>query len=623
MLRFSKRLLLLLLLWLPLLAVADAGMPSVVPLAPDRAFHFTATFLSDQQIELHWQIQPGYFLYRSQLHILPQAGNTVVLQAMNLPQGFTRRDVVHGVHQAYRGELRVPLNFTKTAGRQLNLIIQYQGCSQAGFCYTPIKKSLKLDLTQVGAPADISYAISTLDARMVAMSSHAGIAHYFDHNIFIVLLSFLALGVLLAFTPCVLPMVPILSGIIVGHGHKARGKQAFLLSIAYVLGMALTYAIIGMVVALLGRNVQAALQTPWVIVLFSALFILLALSLFGLYELQLPARWRHFIHQLSNRQQGGRLAGVFLMGCLSTLIVSPCVSAPLVGVLAWIGQTGDVAVGALALFALGLGMGLPLILIGMSASWLLPRAGHWMVVIERLFGMAMLGVAIYLLSRMLAGSVTLFLWGMLAIAVAVYLGFYVKLQQPARFVVRAIAIFVLIYGLMLMGGALLGNDDPLAPFIKNQWSDNKEVSFFTPIHSMTEFNRALREARFADKPVLLDFYADWCTPCVLMDRHVFTDKRVRAALANFVRLRVDLTHMTADNQAIIDHFHSVGPPVILIFGCQADQPVAQIVGETSVAALLLQITRGKQSCLSNDSSTLARLSLLQTKRAPSVCLKRS
>ena len=373
------------------------------------------------------------------------------------------------------------------------------------------------------------------------------IPRFFDsHNVLIIVFSFLGLGLLLAFTPCVLPMVPILSGIIVGQSKNIRNKKkSFALSLAYVIGMAITYAIAGVVIALIGSSIQAQLQKPLVIVSFSGLFVLLALSLFGFYELQLPAQLQRRVTALSNQQKGGHYVGAFLMGCLSTLIVSPCVSAPLVGVLAYIGQTGDVVLGALSLLALGLGMGIPLLLIGISADRILPKAGAWMGVVEKIFGFMMLGFAIWILSRMIPGPV----------------GGYGDLFYPwSRF--------------------------------NSVHQSSSEKAIFKLIHSFDELDQQLALAKKKKQIVMLDFYADWCNSCVVMERTIFSRAEVREQLANILALRADLTKNNAFDQALLKKFHLVGPPTIIFFGVQGQELTsARIVGEVDVKEFLTRLAK--------------------------------
>jgi thiol:disulfide interchange protein DsbD len=350
--------------------------------------------------------------------------------------------------------------------------------------------------------------------------------------------------------------------------------------------MAITYAIVGMVIALIGSRIQAELQQPWIIILFSGIFVLLALSLFGFYELQLPATWRQRVAAWNHRQKGGTYFGVFLMGSLSTLIVSPCVSAPLVGVLAYIGRTGDVLLGAMALFAMGIGMGIPLLLIGVSADKLLPKAGPWMVTLERTFGIMMLGVAIWMLSRMIPGPITLFLWAILFIIAAIFLGVFSAV--PARFVwlVKILSIMSLVYGMMLLVSSVEDGRRHV----------EQVVMPFTIVRSMQTLEQELNAAKQKKQIVLLDFYADWCSSCLAMDRRVFSRSDVQTALHSFRKLRIDLTANNAFDQAVLKQFDVIGPPTMLFFDKEGQELTSQrIVGEVSPTILLLHINKIKEA----------------------------
>jgi len=565
---------------------------SVSPLPADKAFALSAYLDQDSQLILEWNIAPGYYLYRNQLKL----GGVGKVQ---LPTGQLKHDMLHGNYQAYMGVLKIPVTSIITKRGVLHLNIDYQGCSSAGSCYTPIKKVLKIKVSSLTHPQNLNQYVESVgeNVKKTAESSNDDILKFFDgRHLLFILFSFLGLGLLLAFTPCVLPMVPILSGIIVGQGKKQNKKKSFFLSLAYVSGMAMTYAIAGVVIALIGSSIQAELQKPWVIVLFSGVFVLLALSLFGFFELQLPARFQRQVTELSNKQRGGHYIGVFLMGCLSTLIVSPCVSAPLVGVLAYIGQTGDVVLGALALLALGIGMGIPLLLIGISADKILPTVGPWMTLVERIFGFVMLGLAIWMLSRMIPGPISLALWATLFVVSAIYLAVF-SVPLRIQWFTKGVAVAALVYGIILMVGALEGNDDifyPWAEFKTSAQMDSAK-SVFKVIHSMDELEQEWARAKSIKQPVLLDFYADWCNSCVIMDRTVFSKEDVQAALENkIIVLRVDLTKNDAFDRAIQKRFHVVGPPTIIFFNSQGQELTSlRIVGEVNAKKLLMQLEKIK------------------------------
>jgi len=326
--------------------------------------------------------------------------------------------------------------------------------------------------------------------------------------------------------------------------------------------------------------------------LFSGLFVLLALSLFGFYELQLPSRFQRHVTVFSNKQSGGTYAGVFLMGCLSTLIVSPCVSAPLVGVLAYIGQTGDVVLGATALLALGIGMGIPLLLIGVSADRLLPKAGPWMAVVEKTFGLVMLGLAIWMLSRMIPGPITLFLWAVLFMIAAIFLGVFSPVPKRLQWLAKSVAVMLLVYGIILIIGAIEGNSDIFHPWaqFKNTQQPARSKTVFKLIKSMDEFEQQLVRAKNLKQPVLLDFYADWCNSCVIMERTLFSRSDVQKALENVIVLRADLTANNEFDQALLKRFQVIGPPTIIFFNSQGQElTAARIVGEVSAKEFLAKI----------------------------------
>jgi len=370
----------IIILWV-FLTFQPAFADGFTPLATEKAFNFSASINKDHQLILHWDIAPGYFLYQKRINITPTP------KKISFP-----KTILHNHEQVYSEILDIPVTIQGANAQTVLLKIQYQGCAEAGFCYAPIKKMLHVSLNKTGLPEQVDQYVAPKENN---------ISHYLASYWWVRIAAFLGIGFLLALTPCVLPMVPILSAIVLGSARKKNHKRAFFLSLSYVLGMAIAYAFAGVVIALIGRNIQTELQRPWVIILSSMVFVLLALSLLGLYDFRLPSSWQKKLANLSYRQQGGTIFGVFLMGFFSTLIVSPCVSAPLVGILAWIGQTGDVWIGASALLSLGLGMGIPLLLIGLSLDKLLPRTGYWMIVLERIFGVIMLCMAVWMLARLI------------------------------------------------------------------------------------------------------------------------------------------------------------------------------------------------------------------------------
>jgi thiol:disulfide interchange protein DsbD len=394
------------------------------PLPVDQAFAFSVSFVSAHQIEAQWQIAPGYYLYSNKTHL---RFDPDLSASIYYPQGIAQHDALRGHYKIYTGHLRIPVSFA-AAYKQIHMYIDYQGCSAQGFCYPPIKKSVMLHMQQQRlssvALQDASTPLPSLSLHTLLKDQNGVHALLDSHKLGVLLLIFICLGLLLTLTPCVLPMIPILTSIIVGQ-EKNRGTQkAFLLSLCYVMGMALTYALAGLVAASLGSSIQVWLQKPIFILLVSLLFILLAFSLFDLYELRLPRRWHHQLMHWSNQHQGGTFVGVFLMGVLSTLIVSPCVTAPLIGVLIYISHTGDKILGALTLFAMGIGMGIPLLLIGMSAGHWLPKSGRWLEAMKKFFGLMMMGMAIWLSARVFSPTIIYLLTGLFILGIAVFFGYY-------------------------------------------------------------------------------------------------------------------------------------------------------------------------------------------------------
>ncbi len=429
-----------------------------------------------------------------------------------------------------------------------------------------------------------------------------------NHNPLVIALSFTGLGLLLAFTPCVLPMVPILSGLILGHRRKSPKIKTFSLSLAYVAGMAITYAIAGIVVAMIGNHIQTQLQKPWVIALFSGIFVLLALSLFGIYDFQIPSNWQKRLTQLSNQQKSGTYFGVFAMGSLSSLLVSPCISPALVGVLAYIAHTGNIGLGALALLSLGIGMGLPLLLVGASVAKFLPKAGAWMQTIERFVGIMMLAVAIWLLSRIIPGSFTLFLWSILLITSAILMGNFGKAWNQWHPVRHSLAIIALIYGIILLIGAALGNANPLRPWenmpaaaaAATPSTSHTTQASFTTIQNTTQLEKAFAQAKREGRWVILDFHADWCESCVYMDRYIFSRPDVKQTFADFILLRDNITADTSFDETLMDHFHIVGTPTLLFFAPNGKELINERwVGEATASELIAHIKKLQETTRAN------------------------
>jgi thiol:disulfide interchange protein DsbD len=450
--------------------------------------------------------------------------------------------------------------------------------------------------------SNISAATNNQSCPTPALTQQDKISDFLAHSSwFLIAIGFLGFGILLAFTPCVLPMIPILSSIIVGQGEEINTIKAFWLSLIYVLAMAITYAIAGVVAGLAGGYVQAFLQSPWVLGAFSIVFVLLSLSLFGLYELQLPSRFHHHVTHLSNQQTGGTYVGVAIMGCLSTLIVSPCVTAPLIGALSYIGKTGNAVLGGSALFSMGLGMGIPLVIIGTAGGKFLPKAGLWMNTVKAFFGVLMLGVAILLLSRIISPTTTMLLWAALLIISSIYMGAFT--QTPATGIGKlwkGLSLIMLVYGFLLLIGAGMGNTNPFQPLVVQRAIpvvNTPQTEPFKIITSLEELQEAIDSAKAQDKPIVLDFYADWCLSCKEMDNTTFEDPRVQVLLSRFVVLRADVTSNDDANKALEHQFNVIAPPTILFFDQNGQElNKDRIVGAVDAATLLKQLKSiiGKQ-----------------------------
>ena len=580
---------------------ADNGLTDQPVFLPvDEAFQVTAQVTDEGRIRLDWNITDAYYLYRSRLAVSSAAGD--LLGEPNIPDGLKKQDEYFGEVEVYYHALTVTVPI-ETQTESFPLTVEYQGCADAGLCYPPTQKVFQVAtkdtsvLLPVSAAAAIQQAGSVTEPMESETQEGRLASTLAGGSVISIVVIFLLAGIGLAFTPCVLPMVPILSSIIVGRKDTPTRLKAFTLSLTYVLGMAVTYALLGTLVGHFGAefNLQAKLQSALVLSVFALIFVLLALSMFGFYELQLPEGFRDRINNLSQNQQGGEYLGVATMGVVSSLVVSPCVSAPLAGALVYISSTGDAIVGGTALLALGLGMGFPLLLIGSSGGDLLPRAGSWMNSVKVFFGVMLLGVAVWLLERVLPGPVSLMLWAALLIGFAVYLGW----NRPAggkgwRLLPRAGAAVVLVYGIILTLGALNGAVDPLRPLQAMAYvkGDRPDETHFIPVYDLASLRQTLQQAERRSKPVMFDFYADWCVSCKVMERHVFSDPQVRQSLARFDLVQIDVTANSVTHQAVLSEFGLFGPPSILFFDVRGNElKKFRVQGEMSKETFLPHLKR--------------------------------
>lgn len=550
-------------------------------LSPEQAFKIGLTNTQQGEIEISFDIAEGYYLYKDK--VTATADDSLEHFSFTLPDGEVHEDEFFGRTETYRYVLTVPASYTKSDTQFGDSLIEigYQGCADEGLCYPPMTKSFSLALAAANpqsdtAPDTLTTSPSPVTTTSVISEQDSLAAKLAENGIWTIILTFFGLGLLLAFTPCVFPMIPILSSLIVGQGEEITTKRSLLLSLVYVLAMALTYTVAGIIVGLSGENVQALFQNPWVLSAFAALFVALSLSMFGFYELQMPSAIQSRLTNLSNKQKGGTLGGVAIMGFLSALIVGPCVTAPLVGALIYIAQTGDAITGGLALFSLSIGMGVPLILIGMSAGKFLPRAGAWMDVTKAVFGVLLLGVAIWMMDRVLPFFATMMLVATLIIVCGIYLGAFEQVDATKsrwRYLWKGIGLIAVIYGTLIMIGASAGGQSLITPLkgVFSSGSDNVNATEglrFRQIKGLEGLNAALKEASAREQSIMLDFYADWCVSCKEMEHYTFTDPRVIETLSETLLIQADVTANDEDDKALLKHFGLFGPPAILFFNAQ-------------------------------------------------------
>ena len=622
--------------------LADAaGKSKAPPLPEEQAFRFEAIADGGNALLLRYTPAPGYYLYRDKMRLSLDAGGpstgagqAIALGAPRWPRGKPYRDEHFGNVSVYFDQIDVPvpLRRTNADAQQVVLTAAFQGCQDNGICYPPMTRTVRVALpagkvtpatetipaandaapaaaTPVGAPhgrdapagdapsrpggapAGIGVAASAAPTHAPSVAGAevddgdlaedvrlaAGLA---GSSRWLALLGFFGAGLLLAFTPCVLPMIPILSGLIAGAGTRLGTRRALWLSFVYVLANALVFTAAGVVAALVGANLQAAFQVPWVIVLFAGLFVALALSSFGLYELQLPNALRSKLGGISDRQHGGSLAGVAAMGALSALIVGPCVAPPLAAAVLYISQSHDPVFGGAALFLLAMGMGLPLLAFGAAAGRGMPTSGPWMTAVQHAFGFVFLALAAWMLSRIVPGPVTLALFGLLALAAAAWAwGGTRSDSRRVRLFTRFAGLLLAVVGAAELFGALAGARNPLQPLagFSGGHRQARELVFRT-IKSSDDLDRELAAAQAAGKPLLFDFYADWCVSCKEMEAYTFTDPAVHDALADFVLLKADVTANDAVDQALMQRFGIIGPPATLFFSEGREQRALRLVG---------------------------------------------
>lgn len=525
----------------------------------DQAFQFDF-IQQDGQLSLKWTIADGYYLYKKQFKTV---ATNAELGLPAFPVGEQVEDEFYGVSEVFRGELEI--NYPIISAQQDGVIkVRYQGCADAGLCYPPTTKEVYLN------PITSSSTASTNQAPISEQFELADLLSS-EQGLFWTLLLFLGLGIGLAFTPCVFPMYPILSGIVIGQGKTISTSRAFTLSFVYVQGMAITYSLLGLIVASAGVQFQAWLQHPAILIFLIVIFVLLAIVMFGAYELQLPSRWQEKLNAMSNKQTSGNYFGVLVMGAISGLVASPCTTAPLTGILLFIAQSGDLVLGFSALYALSLGMGIPLILFGITGGKLLPKAGNWMNVVKVTFGFMMLAVAIMFVERLVTHVATDIAWSLLGLATFTY--FYVMNQNSSTSFYKGLRAFLIFIGLFVSAGYGYQtiSTNSLSATIEHSTKEGAGHPEFLKVTSLEDFNQALTKANQQGQTVMLDLYADWCVACKEFEKYTFPNSQVVAALADTVWMQIDLTDNTDSNTAFQKHFSVLGLPTIMFFDTQGQE----------------------------------------------------
>jgi thiol:disulfide interchange protein DsbD len=573
-----------------ILLASTLGQPAFAAddfLPPEQAFRLNAELRHGGAVHLTWAIAPGYHLYRDRLVFDgPQVGQPT------LPDGVRKFDSNFNKEmETYAGQLAADLPVKADAKAPFVLRVGYQGCADAGLCYPPAEVAFTVDPAAPGvlklAAADAAPTPQAAPAPAPAQEDDSSLAQRTlqSGSAWRIGLAFLAFGLLLSFTPCVLPMVPILSSIIVGEGNVSR-RKGFTLALAYSLGMALVYTALGVAAGLAGEGLAGALQKPWVLLTFGALLVVLALSMFDVYQLQLPSSLQSRLSTTSGRMSGGRFAGVFVMGALSALIVGPCVAGPLAGALLYISQTRNVWTGGWALFSMAAGMSVPLLLTGVSAGSLLPRAGGWMNHVKRVFGLLLIAVAIWMVTPVFPVTVGMLLWGAFAVLCAVFLRVFEPVAAGAglgRYAGKTLGLVLLTGGLFELVGAASAGQDVLQPLAHlrgtsvaaaSDGRQDKETRF-ERIRTLAELDRVLASS---PTPVMLDFYADWCVSCKEMERFTFSEPKVEARMQQVRLLQVDVTANNEEDRALMKKFGLFGPPGIILFKQGKEVPASRVIG---------------------------------------------
>ncbi|MBK9018503.1 MAG: protein-disulfide reductase DsbD [Sulfuritalea sp.] len=585
-------------LLLLLLLSFSAALHAEEPLPPEQAFRFSAKAIDARTIEARWQITDQYYMYRDKFKFAAEGGT---LGAPKYPPGKIKDDENFGKVETYRKEVKILIPVDAAGAVTLKAVSQ--GCWDGGICYPPINQEARIDMpaagtTPAGAAATVAPAPTSGTSEQAATGDETSrIAGLFKgDNLALVLASFFGFGLLLSLTPCVFPMIPILSGIIVNHGHAVSHLRSFILSLAYVLGMAVTYALVGVAAGLSGTLLSAALQNAWVLGGFALVFVVLSLSMFGFYELQMPAALQSRVSDTANRR-GGSLPAIALMGALSALIVGPCVAAPLAGALLYIAQTGNATLGGAALFVMALGMGAPLLLVGAFSRSLLPKSGPWMEGVKKFFGVIMLATALWLVSPVIPLWTQMLGWALLMIVPAIFLHALDPLPQNAhgwQRLGKGFGVVLLLGGGAMLMGVLGGAKDPLQPlgFLRGGIAAEAHGPAFERVATVEALDERLAAAKAAGKPVMLDFYADWCVSCKEMERFTFADANVAARMKQMVLLQADVTANSDADKALLKRFGLFGPPGIIFWNAAGSEAAnLRVVGFQNAETFLPTLER--------------------------------
>jgi thiol:disulfide interchange protein DsbD len=545
-------------------------------LSPEEAFNLKVQ-KTGEVISIKLSVGEGIYVYDDKLKISISDPKVVSLDKEIKRPSPTKHDE-YLVHEKAIN-LLIPINLIKKYinSGQYKIKVEYQGCATSGICYQPMSKEFSFDLGSGSKKANIiEKELSEQDAIANSLK---------NDSVWLVLLTFFGFGLLLSLTPCIFPMIPILSSIIVSQAENITTKRAFFLSLVYVVSMALAYTISGVLAGLFGANIQAALQNPWIISIFSLVFVFLAFSMFGFYEIQMPRFIQSRLTKKSDEMQGHGIIGVAIMGFLSALIMGPCVAAPLAGALVYIGQSGDALLGGLSLFVMSLGMGVPLLLVGVGAKRYMPKPGVWMNNVSATFGVVMLALAIWTLSRIVDANIIMFMWTFLAIGSAVYMGALERLKDDAKGIdklIKSMAVIILIYGAILFVGSVSGATNPLNPLSKftqkslvSAQIEVSEENDFELVKNLGELESIIKNSK---KPILVDFYADWCVSCVELDTYTFSDPLVKSKMKNFKLVRVDVTKNSKDDKELLNKFGLFGPPAIMFFKDKQELKSKRIIG---------------------------------------------